>query len=50
MGSVWSFFKPKFTISVVFTFCTIIENLMDKMNKEDVQMKEDKQSCGFIIV
>jgi hypothetical protein len=35
---------------VVFTFCRVIENLMDKMNKEDVQMRENKQTRGVIIV
>jgi hypothetical protein len=35
---------------VVFTFHKIIENLMDKMNKEDVQMRGNKQTRGVIIV
>jgi hypothetical protein len=35
---------------VFFTFCRLIDIFMDKMNKEDVQMKENKQTHGVIIV
>jgi hypothetical protein len=35
---------------LVFTFCRLIEKLIDKMNKEDVQMRENKQTGAVIIV